>query len=451
MLMSPTGSGKTHIAMEIIKDGLKHGKRITFVCDRITLVDQTSDKFMDAGISCSIQQGSHPMYRPNLPVQVCSAQTLARRKDWTPADLVIVDEAHTQHKAIHKQMDKWDGIKWIGLSATPFTRGLGLQWKNLVRSITTKELIDQGYLSTYVAYGHSQPDLSRVRTIAGDFAVGDMEAPCNEIVGSVVQHYKELGEDRKALGFAVNVAHAHELAEEFQRNGIVADYVDGKDTPERRQRVMTSFRNGETRVLFNCEVLTKGLDVPDIEVLLLARPTKSLTLHIQMLGRGLRTADGKDHCLILDHAGNIERMGFPDDDLPTEMSMEERGVNKVEKKDKDDPLPWNCPDCHHIVPIKTRQCPCCGFLAKAPVEVVVEKGVLQQLKTKNLSNKQNIYSQLLCIAQDRGYAKGWVSHKYKAIFGVFPRKVRDTIEVPTPELRSWIKSQQIRYAKRRDK
>ena len=165
----------------------------------------------------------------------------------------------------------------------------------------------------------------------------------------------------------------------------------------------------------------------------------------------MRIAEGKEDCLILDHAGNIERMGFPDDPLPNEMCMQEKGqVTKKDKHDEEEPLPWNCPQCHQIVPIKTRQCPCCGFIPKPAVEVVVEKGILKKLKSRGLADKQSVWSQLLCIATDQDYKRGWASHKYREIFGVFPRSLHEGLAVPTPELRSWIKSRQIAYAKRRD-
>jgi DNA repair protein RadD len=451
MLMMPTGSGKTHVAMAMIKDGLRNDRKITFICDRISLIDQTFRKFHEEGLPTGVIQGGHPMFRPNLPVQVASIQTLNRRRDWNPTDFLIVDEAHTQYNAINKQMDRWNALKWLGLSATPFTRGLGLTWKNLVCTVTTGELIRDGFLCPYQAYGYTQPDLTKVRTRMGDFAVNDMEAPCNEIVGSVVEHYLTYGEGRKALGFSVNVAHALELTAEFTRKGLRADYVCGKDTPERRYEVLENYRNGGLDALFNCEVMTKGMDIPDIGALLLCRPTKSLSLHIQMMGRGLRVAEGKTDLLMLDHAGNIERLGFPDDDLPTEMCMQEKGTSEVDKKDKDEPQPWNCPECHHLVPVKTRACPCCGFIPVPQAEVVVKKGFLKKLESSGRANKQEVYSQLNCIAQDRGYEKGWTAHKFKAIFGVFPRGMQPFIAVPTPEIRSWVKSQQIRYAKAKGK
>jgi superfamily II DNA or RNA helicase len=348
ILQLPTGAGKTHCAIAIIKHGLEHGRRINFCADRLTLIDQTFEKFMEHGIRCGVVQADHPARDPARPVQIISLQTLKRRRQWPDADLWIVDEAHDQHQVTYEAMVR--GAKFIGLTATPFTTGLGLHWNRLVVGVTTAELIEAGYLSPYKAYGPSAPDMKGVGTTAGDYTKSEMEPRVREIIGSVVNHYMEHGEGRKALCFAVNVAHAKDLAGQFQAAGLEADYVEGRDTPDRRHEVLGKFRRGDLDVVVNCEVLTKGFDLPDIGCLILARPTRSLSLHIQMIGRGLRAAPGKDYCLILDHAGNIERLGFPDDDLPRELCMKEKGVSSADKREKKDPMPWNCPDCTHLNP-----------------------------------------------------------------------------------------------------
>lgn len=452
LLQMPTGSGKPHVAKAIIEHGLKHHKRINFIVDRITLVDQTFESFMDQGIRAGVVQANHPAFNAALPVQICSIQTLKRKRsnDWPIADLMIVDEAHDQHQAMYAQMEKWNALKYLGLSATPFTTGLGLHWQKLVVGSTTSELMRRGFLSPYVAFGPSTPDLQGVGSMAGDFSKKEMEPRVKAIIGSVVDHYVENAEGRKALVFAVNVAHAKELALEFIRRGIDADYVEGRDTPERRSRVLKDFRSGLLDVVVNCEVLTKGFDLPDITCLILARPTRSLSLHIQMLGRGLRTAKGKVNCLILDHAGNIERLGYPDDPLPQELCTKEKGVSSKDKREKDEPKPWNCSKCHHLNPHDTLTCTCCGYMRKKPSKVVEKSGKLVELAgAGKRADKQCAYSMLLCHAEGHGYSSGWVAHKYKKLFGVWPRQMSETLETPTPEFRSWLKSEQIRYAKQR--
>ena len=439
MLQMPTGSGKTHVAMAMIEHGLKHGRRINFCVDRITLLDQTLDKFVEAGFPIGVFQGQHPLWNTAAPVQVVSTQTLARRKpdQWCPADLFIVDEAHVQYQIINDVMDRWNNLKYIGLSATPFTRGLGLNWQDLVVATTTAELIELGYLADYDAYAPSQPDLTNVRRSGADFSAPDLEERMNVLTGDIVSHYVAYGNNGKGLYFTPTVAYAQSLAQEFQNQGIAADHVSGYDTDEQRYDKMQKYKSGEIQVMTNCEVLTKGFDLPDIMVGGLCRPTRSLSLHIQMCGRFLREFNGQKK-LILDHAGNIERLGFPDDDLPRTLDMGEPNTNS-DTRDRDEPTPWNCPKCHSIVPNGTHICPTCGHEARRANGVQVDAGVLQKIERTGMSHKQAAHAMLTHICRDMGYKQGWVANQYKELFGVYPRNIdiTKTLE-PPPELLEWV-------------
>ena len=439
ILQMPTGSGKTHVAMDIIQHGLKHGKRIAFCVDRITLLDQTVDKFIENGIHLGIMQGDHPMRNAAAPVQVVSLQTLARRgrRNWPEVDLFIIDESHVNYAIIKELMDTWDNLKYVGLSATPFTRGLGLVWDDLVVATTTAELIELGYLADYDAYAPSQPDLTGVRQSGGDYSTVDLEERMNSLTGDVVAHYIAHGDNGKGLYFTPTVAYAQSLALEFMSQGVSADHVSGYDTEEQRQDKMGRYKSGDIQVMTNCEVLTKGFDQPDIMVGGLCRPTRSLSLHIQMCGRFLREWEGKRK-LILDHAGNIERLGFPDDELPTTLDMGEAGVNS-DTRDRDDPQPWNCPKCHSLVPAGTRICPACGHAAIRASGVQVEAGVLEKIERSGVPQKQAVYSMLNQIRIDMNYKQGWVANQYKNIFGVWPRNIDVTKTMPpAPELQEWL-------------
>lgn len=451
MLQLPTGAGKTHIAAAIFEHGLQHGKRIGFIVDRLTLADQITERLWEHGIPFGVVQGDDPRFRPDKPIQICSAQTLKRRgrKAWPPCDLYFVDEAHCHYSVFNEMKEHWPHSKWIGLSATPFTTGLGLFYQKLVVGSTVNELMGLGYLSHYEAWGPSAPDLRGIRYSNGDYSPNDLEERMTELTGDIIEHYNKLTPGKKAIAFTPTVAYAEFIADQFNAAGIAADYVCGKDSDDRRDDVLSRYKSGELTVICNCDVLTKGYDQPDIEVGILARPTRSLSLHIQMIGRVLRKAPGKDKALILDHSGNIARMGFPDDDLPTELNDQERGVSRTDRRDENEPEPWNCPQCKHIVPPRTRQCPSCGF-KPVRTEVEVKKGILEKLEKSGHGDKQSIYAMLTTLAARRGYSQGWVSHKYRKIFGVWPRNVSPRKMEPSQELLSWIQSENIRYAKRRD-
>lgn len=446
ILQLPTGAGKTFCATSIAR--IAKGRRFLFCVDRLTLLDQASTAFARDGQSVGIIQGDTPM---NLAakIQVASIQTLASRDFWPDVNCVFVDEAHAQYAIVKEAMQANPDVKFIGLTATPWTTGLGNTWDTLVVGSTVKELMGLGYLSPYRAYGPSQPDLKGCKSTGGDYAKSDLDPRVRKIFGDVLQSYETLGEGRKALCFTVNVAHAKELALMFEGRGIPADYVCGRDEDDRRRRVLKDYAEGKIRILFNVDVLTKGYDQPDIGCVILARPTRSLSLHIQMLGRGLRTAPGKDDCIFIDHGGNIERLGFPDDDLPAELCTKEKGVSSTDRREKDDPLPWNCGKCHHVNPVDEPACTVCGHVRRRPSRVESTEEKLVRLTGR--ADKQETYSQLLCIATDRGYSRGWAAHKYRELWGVWPRGLQDTLMVPTPKMRAWVTSQQIRYAKRKER
>jgi DNA repair protein RadD len=454
MLQLPTGSGKSHIAAALMEHALQHDRKVAFLVDRIVLGDQIIDRLFKAGLPISVQQGNHPMYNPSKPIQICSIQTLARRdrRHWPKVNLIMQDEAHCKYAIVEKMMSTWNNVPWVGLSATPFTRGLGLLWEDLVVGITTKELIEQGFLADYEAYGPNTPNLVGVRRSNGDYSAPDLEERMNEITGDIVKHYMDRGVGKKALAFTPTVAYSQYLADEFKKNGINADHVSYHDTDEQRTDKMQRYRTGEIEVMCNCDVLTKGFDMGDIEYGILARPTRSLSLHIQMIGRFLRTFDGKDIATIMDHAGNIERLGFPDDDLPTTLDMGVPGENG-DAPDPEEPQPWNCPMCHALVPPRTPQCQVCGHIARRQPEVEVKSGILKRLENRNVEPaqmKQDVYSQLAYIQKDKGYSRGWIAHKYKAIFNVWPRGMHNRPTEPTTEILGWVTSQNIRHAKRRD-
>ena len=453
MLQLPTGAGKSHIAAALMEHGLQNGKRIAFLVDRIVLGDQISDRLFEAGLPISIMQANHPMYNPNKPIQICSIQTLARRdrRYWPEVDIFIFDEAHMKYAIVQEIMSKWDLITWVGSSATPFTRGLGLIWEDLVVGVTTKSLIEQGYLCDYKAFGPNTPDLTNVRRSGGDYSAVDLEGRMNEITGDIVKHYMDRGIGKKALAFTPTVAYSQYLADEFRKNGIDADHVSAHDTDEQRKDKMQRYKTGEIQVMCNCEVLTRGFDMGDIEYGILARPTRSLSLHIQMIGRFLRTHPDKEYALIMDHAGNIERLGFPDDDLPTTLDMGEAGEAGNDAPDPEEPQPWTCPKCYSMVPPRTPQCQTCGHMARQRAEVEVKSGILKRLENDNIQPmqlKQETYSMLVTAAKDKGYSRGWISHSYKEIFGCWPRGMESTPAPINTEVAGWLKHKQIRYANR---
>ena len=289
MLQLPTAAGKTFIAAEIIKSALSKGSRVIFCVPAISLIDQSVEAFKAAGISgIGVIQGDHEGLDRSQPVQVCSVQTLARRKI-PDAELVIVDEAHMRFKSLYEWMDAWSNVPFIGLSATPWVRGLGLYFDDLIKPITMRELISLGFLSDYTAYAGSSPDLKGVKVTAGDYNKKGLAEVVMDttLIADIVPTWLKLGENEQTIFFATDCAHARAAQAEFVDAGIECAYIDAYTTREERAEIFEQFTSHSIKVIANVGTLTTGLDL-DVRCLILARPTKSKSLYVQIIGRALR-------------------------------------------------------------------------------------------------------------------------------------------------------------------
>ncbi len=200
ILQLPTGAGKTRIAAEIVLGSLSKGRRAIFVVPRISLIEQTVAAFEREGVwNIGVIQGQHFRTNPNAPVQIASAQTLVRR-GIPSTSIVIVDECHLQFEKITKWIasPEWSAVPFVGLSATPWSRGLGKTYDDLLRPVSIQQLIEDEYLSPFRVFAPPSPDLTGVRTVAGEFHEADLSDACNtkEIVADVVTTWLEKGENR---------------------------------------------------------------------------------------------------------------------------------------------------------------------------------------------------------------------------------------------------------------
>ena len=457
MLQAPTGFGKTMLAAVVVEGAMAKGKRVVFVVPALSLIDQTVEAFEAEGISgydIGVMQGWHERTNPACPIQVASVQTLQRRK-LPEADVVVIDEAHRMFEAVNRWMGEpdWQRIPFIGLSATPWTKGLGKFYDDLLIAATTGDLIEKGYLSRFRVFAPSHPDLGGVRTVAGDYHEGDLGEAMNkpDLVADVVETWQKRGEGRSTLCFAVDRAHAKALQAKFQAAGVSTGYIDAYTKRDEREAIKEQFHNGDVRVVCNVGCLTTGVDW-DVRCIILARPTKSEMLFVQIVGRGLRTAEGKDDCLILDHSDTHLRLGFVTD---IHHECLDTGKERTIAKRDATPLPKECPKCAFLKPPKTSLCPACGFKPEARSTIECEDGELVELRRGKAKlagdDKRSLYGQLKFIARSRGYPDGWIAHKFREVTGVWPNNYKGTPALePTPEVLSWVKSRQIAYAKRRE-
>lgn len=454
LLYSPTGSGKTEVAMEIVRGALNKGKRVAFIANRVALISQASQRFGTAGIEHGVLQGANTI-NLHSTVLIASIQTVASR-GLPPVDLIIVDEAHgcAGSKAYQDLLlKKHNLVPVIGLSATPFSPGLGKIFEELVSAATIRELIDLGYLVDCEIYAPSAPDLTGVKIVSGDYQPTQLGKAVDkpELVGDIVKHWLKLANRKQTVCFATNIPHSLHIVEQFRAAGVTAEHIDCYTPPDERAAILARVASGETTIISNVAVLAEGWDCPAVEVMILARPTRSLIRYLQMVGRILRPAPGKTRALLLDHSGTALQLGFPTDDLP--LVLDDGKGDTSGKRKREEPKAKKCAACSFIRPPKVHACPQCGFAPERQNDVdVVEGELVKQVRASKRpltqDHKQHVYSQLLSIANARGYRDGWVSNQYREFFGVWPRNLNKVCATASAEILNWVKSRQIAHAKR---
>jgi DNA repair protein RadD len=477
-LQAPTGWGKTVFCGEVVALARQKAKRAAFVVPSISLIDQTVQRFYEQGITdVGVIQANHHMTDWSKPVQICSVQTISSRGKIPDCDIALFDECHELHKAHLNWMadPAWEKKPIIGLTATPWAKGMGKEgrFQTLLKLMTTADAIDKAILcpARYFATGH--PDLSGVKTHLGDYHEGQLSERMNqkELTADIIKTYKELWGRGKTIVFAVDCKHAESLQERFQHEGISCGYQNantpalghvGKDGNyiEGRNDICRKFHSGEYQVVSNVETLTTGVDW-DVRCLILARPTKSEMLFVQIVGRALRTADGKENALILDHTGTTELLGFPhliDHDHLDDGTKKEKAAIEAEKKE---PLPKPCKVCACLKPPKMRKCPSCGHEDKIECAIMERDGHLGEIMPGRLAKKadkksrttkeekRQFYRELMLYAAIRSFAKGWAFVQYiKRFDGEKPPFEWNSLppaNYVSPGTALWVRGQNARY------
>lgn len=415
VLVVPCGGGKTTIAAEIIAQATARSKNVLFLAHRKELVTQASKRLT---VPHGIIRAGVVAHREHS-VQVASKDTLIRRK-LPPADLIILDECHRSvSESWRKLISNYPDAYLLGLTASPVRldgKGLSSVYKELVVGATSKELVEQGFLIIPTVYSHPAPDLGDIHTRAGDYAEDELALTMNKpkLLGDIVEHWKSKANGMQTVVFAVNIAHSQSICQAFRDANIPAGHVDGKTPSQARDRLLSDLRARRILVLCNVGILTEGWDLPSLECVVIARPTKSLMLHLQCIGRAMRACSMKDGALVLDHAGNTNTHGFVEEER-------EWTLAGVKKKPGAAPVK-NCPSCFRTLSSATMTCPECGhvFLTEArPIDHAPGELILM-LPTLD---KTTEYARLVDTASKHGYRLGWARNKFKDRFGTWPRNV----------------------------
>ena len=416
-----TGGGKTVTSAYMVKTAAERGRRCWWVVHRREIILQASRTFWSMEIPHSLVMGGSIGDRDAM-VQVGSVQTLARRLGkLPPPDLIIFDECHhmgaSQYQAIFEAFPR---AQIVGLTATPWRldgRGLGQWFESMVQGPSVADLMERGALCDYKLFAPSSADVTGVGTQGGDFRRDDLAKVMDKptIVGDAVSHYRRLADGKRAIAFAVSVDHSRHVAEQFNAAGIPAAHVDGSMDTGTRDAIVSEFAAGDIKVLSNADLFGEGFDVPAVEAVILLRPTQSLSLHLQQIGRALRPAEGKPYAIILDHAGNAMRHGLPDDER--EWSLEDRAKKK--RGETSEVPVKQCPECFRVH-MPAPECPSCGHAYTVQArEIEQVEGTLEAIdldairarKRMELKSARTL-DQLIQLGRERQYKypAQWAGH-----------------------------------------
>jgi DNA repair protein RadD len=478
LLQAGTGSGKTVMAGQIIERTVFKGKRAMFLVHRRQLVYQAARKFERMGIGVGIIMAGEESDR-HQPVQVGSIQTLEARYLRKPeadvpvpaqadlfthpdsaapvraipqADIIVYDECHIGLEGQARLKEAYPNTIVLGLTATPVRsdgRGLGLLYNEMVCAPTIAELTDMGFLVPVKYFAPHNPDLTGIKITAGDYNERQLSQrmDTDKLVGDIVENWKRIAEGRRTIVFATSVAHSLHVVESFKAVGIEAAHIDAETPQERRDEIFADLKSGRITILSNYMVLSEGFDEPSIACCILARPTKSVALYLQMAGRILRpvcldcqretvwnaatcvhcnSANVKRDSILVDHSGSVFEHGYITEFVEWALDPNGKIQDRQKKAKKKKRKATTCEKCTFVFD-RGRRCPRCGWEIPAPVKapagVKTKDGDLQQVTADAINGrntKERWYAELLWQARLKNYKPGWARHQFLEKFKHWP-------------------------------
>jgi DNA repair protein RadD len=391
LLQLATGGGKTVITANMLHKSASRGFSSLFIMHRRELIKQTIRTFNREGLKHGVIAAGFPE-NPKELVQIASIQTLAKRLKYARVPKLIVwDEcSHCAASTWNKIHEFYKDSYHIGLTATPArldNKGLGKYFQEMIHGPSVRWLIENKYLSDYRIYAPSTINLKGIHTRMGDYAKDELNSAMDKpsITGDAVDHYKRIAMGKRAVVFAVSIVHSKNIVEQFNKEGIPSAHVDGETPVDIRDYTIEKFRHGKIQVLSNVDLFSEGFDLPSLEVAILLRPTQSVSLHLQQIGRVLRHCEGKEFAIILDHASNTLCHGLPDEERQWSLS---EGL--IRKKDDEKQIKIKtCPKCYGVQAPFNKICKFCGHEFEIQSREVDQKdGELIEVDLERIRNEQ---------------------------------------------------------------
>lgn len=468
-LVVSTGSGKTRTTAAICKSAISKGKRVLFITPRRGLTLQAEAAFRDLGIESGVIMAGVEHDSRHM-VEVASMDTITARigklsnalLGVQSADIIVVDEAHLSVSRKRREFllsilggEYGKGKRIIGLTATPCVTGgggLGAVYDDLVQPISMIDLIQQGYL-VQPRYFAAPADLRDVAITAGEYKQDDLGKAFRPIAGDVIRNWMRIACGTSTVVFTPTRANAAYLVGEFNGAGITSEYLDAHTSDSDRAAIYRRIKTGQTTVVCNVGIVSMGVDIPEIQTVVMATATKSIAKWMQACGRALRPADGKDCAYIIDHGGMSVDMGPVENIDDWSLAPGKIQDRLLERKKKNaEPKEIICDECAYVFSGR-RDCPQCGHTMKQRSEKIdFYEAELREVKANNKNmtaeEKANFYGGLKYYARQKGYADGWAAHSYRKKFGVWPNKYSRARPVPPNDsVRGFIKHLMIKYAK----
>jgi superfamily II DNA or RNA helicase len=463
VLYGPCAFGKTEVAISMMHAAAQKGRRSAMVLDRRVLCTQTSARLWKYGIDHGVMMAGSDRWRPDQRIQICTAQTLEKREGFPGVDLLIIDEAHCIRKETAEFIKNNPSVKVIGLSGSPFTKGMGAVYSSVESAVTIDELVAQGWLIAPRVFIATEIDMTGARKVAGEWSAAETTKRGIQITGDIVAEWvaktnEIFGGPRKTIVFCSGVAHGEDLSRKFAEAGYNFISISYKDDDDYKQQVLEEFNKPDTDIngIIATDILTKGFDQSDVMIGVSARPfSKSFSSHVQQIGRVMRTFEGKTQAIWLDHSGNYLRFRDQWDDLCA------NGVSELDddaEKPKPEPSTLEkekarCPRCGSLWPSRSDTCSHCGHMRARRSEVIETAGEMHELGGNNANRKHSaeykadFYAQLLGFAEARGYKPGYAFFAYKDKFGVQPSMTKPAPQTPKLEVINFLRSRQIARAK----